>query len=346
MQISVEPISRFSELFAQLNESDTDAGVAAPMLSECFLGHIVSQFGSTKVRVLVGRQQGDVVMLLLVVRKAFGVFETFCPSQLTVTPLIAGNLILDKKFLRQCGAALGSPVMMLTVFNFDYLAFPKVELHEKITELRPYADTMHIDLSGDFESYWSARSKKLRDNLKRYVSRMEKDGFDVSFVVNASSKDVGAALSRYALIEQGGWKGKQGTAIDLNDDQGQFYDKALRCLAAHDGAQVLELQVDGAVVSSRIVIFKNGKAVFLKTTYNEDFKKYSPGRILLMMTIEHLFGMRSLERVEFYTKVNADQGQWASGTRPVQHLEVYRFGLLRSLRRFQVRLRKEEPNLL
>lgn len=346
VQFSAEPIEKFADLLESAHRQSLESGVATALLSPCFLGVLVARLGTDDVRIIVGRNGEEIVLLLPVVRKAFGIYETFCPSQLPVTPLVARGLSLDPDFLRQCSRALASPVLMLSILNFDELAFgQKVSFDDTASELRPYADTMHVDLTGEFQSYWSSRSKKLRDNIKRYTNRLEKDGYRIGFVSNETMADVSEALARYAEIESSGWKGEQGTAINLADEQGRFYTDCLRCFAKDRATRIFELTLNGNVVSSRIVVFRGNGAVFLKTTYDESFSRYSPGRILLYRSLESLFDNDGLHRVEFYTKVTKDQAQWSSGTRPIVHIELHRSRATRLLRKLELAIRSRLSGL-
>ncbi|MFK8053411.1 MAG: GNAT family N-acetyltransferase [Woeseiaceae bacterium] len=342
IEVTLEALGDFPSLVSAFEETHEANGVARPLLSDSFMVPLCDHLASDTTLLLVGRREKKVVMLLPIVRKRFGIYETFSPSQLPVTFLLARDLSVDRALIRQCAKAIQSPILMLSILDFDQDAFPTVQIDQRIAESRPYADTMRIAFEGQFETYWASRSKKLRDNIKRYCSRLEKAGHDLGFKVNKDPQDISTALAKYAAIEQAGWKGKQGTAIDLSDSQGVFYLDAFERFAKNGNVRILELLAGDQVVSSRIVVFLESSAVFLKTTYDEKLKKYSPGRILLQKTVEYLFGLEQLEQVEFYTKVTPDQAQWSTATRPVVHLELHRYSLTQFLRRLQFKLKNRK----
>ena len=198
---------------------------------------------------------------------------------------------------------------------------------------------MAVNSSGLFEDYWSQRKKKLRDNVKRYFKRAAQDGFEESLRESRTPSDVERAFETYARIESSGWKGEAGTAITIENAQGRFYGDVLRRFAARGQARIFELLFNDEVVSSRIGIQDGNMIVFLKTTYDERFSKYSPGRRILYRTLETLFADDSADELEFYTNATADQAQWASELREIQHVTMYRsaavcalFGILRKAR--------------
>ena len=64
--------------------------------------------------------------------------------------------------------------------------------------------------------------------------------------------------------------------------------------------------------------------VILKTTYDEEFSNYATGRILLYRTAQHVFENRISSRIDFYTNATRDQLEWATGSREMYNLSIYK----------------------
>jgi hypothetical protein len=186
---------------------------------------------------------------------------------------------------------------------------------------------MNLCLEGGFDAYWATRSKKLTQNIGRYARRLETTKVARTFVHLSTPAEIGPAVARYATLESKGWKGKQGTAIEVSSNQGLFYAEMMAQFAATGHASVFELWFDSHLAASRLVIESGNMLVTLKTTYDETLEKYAPGRLLLRDVIQHLFTTHPGKTIEFYTHANLDQLAWATGRRWITHVSIDRSAL-------------------
>lgn len=295
-----------------------------PLLHRDFLLPALEHFGDGVTKILAGRQADRLVLLAPVAPARPGYWRSFSPSQLPIAPLVVAPDCKRLSNLARATCAAGSSSMFFDVLHHDEQFLPAADPAATF-DATPYCMTMMIDATQSFDEYWAGRPKKLRSNLKRYMKRAESSGLQTTFIEHSAPEDVAAAFARYARIESSGWKGAQGTAIAIDNDQGKFYSDVLNRFAATGQARIFELVMDGKVASSRIGIQDGTIVVFLKTTYDEEFKNLSPGRLLLYKTIERTLADPTVSSLEFYTNASADQAQWASETRPVRHLTFYRW---------------------
>jgi hypothetical protein len=157
-------------------------------------------------------------------------------------------------------------------------------------------------------------------------------------------REMSGALAEYARIESAGWKGKRGSAIRIGSAQETFYLRILEGFSNSNGARIFELYFDDVVVSSRLAVIKNGIMIIAKTTYDEKYSKYAPGRLLLRHVLQYAFEQKDVNNVEFYTKATSDQLQWATGSRMIIHHNHYRdsivknsLGLVRRIKNWRFR---------
>lgn len=198
---------------------------------------------------------------------------------------------------------------------------------------------MAIALNGDFKSYWNTRPRPLKKNIARYKNRARRELGDFRFEVIRAPEAIRNAVDRYGTLESEGWKGASGTALHPHNQQGQFYRALLHEYAATNEAIVFELYHQDRLVASRLTIHNSKMLVILKTTFDENYKRYAAGRILLYRVIEHLFAEKELEQIAFYTNATPEQLEWATASRPVYNISFYRYPFLASaselLRRFR-----------
>lgn len=323
MDWSISKADDFCDLHLEWLRSNDDPTHGNPLLHVDFLAPALKIFGGPNVSILVGREQGRVNVLLPIEKKSPGFWATYAPSQLPITPLLWRSETPIVASLLSATRILDGPLLQFSVLHYDEHFSPPFCGDPKADRVH-YCTTMNIDTAAEFDSYWHGRSKKLRDNIKRYQNRAKKDGLHVDVIELKEWSEIRPALRRYGEIESAGWKGQIGTALAEGNVQEEFYSQVLEKFADRHCARVFELTLGGETVASRISIKERENAVFLKTTYKENFSRYSPGRLLLHFAIERLFNDRTMRSIEFYTKVNRDQQQWASHVREIQHINLYR----------------------
>jgi len=74
-----------------------------------------------------------------------------------------------------------------------------------------------------------------------------------------------------------GWKGRAGSAADLDDAARTFIATAVIGLAQESKARVELLTLDGTAIAAAIVLFSGTRAWFWKIAYDEGYARFSPG---------------------------------------------------------------------
>ncbi|HEU6455342.1 MAG TPA: GNAT family N-acetyltransferase, partial [Roseateles sp.] len=305
------------------------------MLDGSFVDALLRHFGSRGVLLATARQDGaTVAMLLLNSRpRGLGVWSSFLPSQTQIGPsLLPPNLDVSGLFAALPGYA-GELDLLCNDPRFgDLRGLPG----RSITS-QPHALTMSVSLKGGFDDYWAQRPRKLIQNMRRYLRRLESEAEGSERLqVIGEPEAMAAAVQRYALLESSGWKGREGTAIRADSDQGRFYTEVMSQFAARGQAFVYELWLGEDLLASRMLLLCEGMAVMLKTAFDERFERLAPGRILLLRTLEDLFARAPEGVVEFYTNAEADLLAWSTSQRWINHVSLYShralpaiYGLLR-----------------
>ena len=181
-----------------------------------------------------------------------------------------------------------------------------------------------VDVTGSFEDYWDGRSRNLSKNIRRHRNRLEDEVGPVRLVVSTTPNDVSAATDRYGMIEARGWKGKIGTALHPDNRQGEFYRELMAVMATQSRAWVFELEAGGRLLASRLCVTGSEIMVILKTTFDEDYRRYGVGRLLLHDVIEYVFRQQTARTIDFYTDASRDQLEWATSDRQMRKASFYR----------------------
>jgi hypothetical protein len=78
------------------------------------------------------------------------------------------------------------------------------------------------------------------------------------------------------------------------------------------------------VIASNLVLRRDRVAIGLKTTYDENYKSYSPGFLLKYFMFRQMFEDHGIDSYEFFGELMQWQLRWVTDTRPMYHLNYYR----------------------
>jgi CelD/BcsL family acetyltransferase involved in cellulose biosynthesis len=318
------------------------------MLDAGFVDALLRHFGERGALLAVASRDGEAVAMLLISRqtRGLGVWSSFLPSQTQIGPsLIPAGLELGGLLAALPGYASELDLLCNDPHFIDLRELPGLPVQSQ-----PHALTMSVNLRGSFDDYWAQRPRKLIQNMRRYMRRLQAEPGGERLTVIGAPEAIGAAVQRYAALESSGWKGREGTAVSSGSPQGRFYAEVMREFAARGEALVYELWLGEDLLASRMLLLRGGMAIMLKTAFHEQFERFAPGRILLLRTLEDLFTRAPGGCVEFYTNAEADLLAWSTSQRWINHVSVYRhrglaalYDLLRRASRGWRRRRAGQP---
>lgn len=291
-----------------------------PLFDSRFVIPLLEFFGVGNEKLCVHRTATEVDGALILYPRRPGRWALFLPSQAQAGPV----LLADARLLETLMPALPGFVWSIELFALDPQYSPDW-LHLRLPRtIQPHALTISTAAEGDFDAYWNARPRRLIQNLRRYLRRAEEQFGPPSFVMIDAPQEISGAVTRYGVLETAGWKGKAGTAVNMENVQGLFYEKVLGNFAGTGQAKVLELHIGGKLAASRLIIRDERLWIMLKTSYDESLAAFAPGRQLLHETLKQAFSALRKGSVEFYTNASIDQAQWATSLRYIRHHQLYR----------------------
>lgn len=330
----IEPLARaepvWREHWAALHRS---AFRDHPLLALDFVDGLLRHFPGNGLRVARYEQDGAIRAVALVHSRGLGRWRVYQPSQAPL-PLFmdASDDETARRRLNELVARLPAALLIELPSQDPLLTgLDRASLDGRFSSLE-YGTTIAVAKGGQtFEEYWSSRKKKLRDNIKRYFRRTEDENIVWRFEALGDGADFASAVADYGRLESAGWKGREGTAIAPDNDQGRFYADYLSAASRRGLARAYRLYFDDKLVAARLAVLGGDMLVFLKTTFDESFAKLAPGRLMLYLVLEEIFRSEPVERIEFYTKANVDMLQWGNEERSIFHVNCYRSPLLRRL---------------
>jgi CelD/BcsL family acetyltransferase involved in cellulose biosynthesis len=331
MHWRVHPISEFQRWISEWNALNSAAG-SLPFLQSEFMVPALKEFGAG-TELLVICQAGESVSAMGVVRqRRAGMWETFQPSQLPLGAFLMRaeapvDRLLDTLLRTLPGFGLA---VALTQQDPAVVERPS---ETKLLEVLDYIDTARVTVAGTFDAYWAARGKNLRHNVKRQRAKLLENGMPLRLETIDTPGGVADAITDYGRLESSGWKAHEGTAVDSRNAQGRFYRSVFEEFCRLGSGRIYRYLFGDQVVAMDLCLESGGALIVLKTTYDETVKMVSPATLMRHEIFKAIFDEGRIKRVEFYGKAMEWHLRWTSDVRTLYHVNRYRWGAMKRLRR-------------
>lgn len=340
MKVSVYAADKFANYSQQwdlLNQQTQDQAI----LDADFISCLVQHFFSGNERLVVAEQAGNIKFIGFLQRCGLWRWQTVMPSQAPIGLWLSKQHTVDEQLLQAIAAALPGVVLQIDLLQADSRHLHVApEIYQQF-----YIETGNRPVPVQFDDFAKTIGKNLRQNCNKAYNRAERDNDQLSATLVSKVSDVADGVMRYAEIESQSWKAKEGTALSPDNAQGRFYNDMMTTLAQRGAACVWYFMVSGQVAAVDLCVIKNGNLIILKTTFDEQYSRYSPALLLkldmLKFYTEHPeVGVRN---IEFYGKAMDWHKRLNSELRPIVHLSWQRSRLLQWLVR---KLKKRNQNAL
>lgn len=296
-----------------------------PYFDSRFIEPLLKQFGTGREKLCIHRSAARADGMLLLTPCWPGRWCLFVPSQAQISPiLISDPALLDELMQNLPGCAW----LIELLYQDPLYTLNLGETFARRQTSLDHALTIAIDVVGDFDTYWNNRPKSLIANMRKWRKRLDRDGLTSRLNILTSPESMRDGLARFGELESKGWKGRNGSAVHIDNAQGAFYLAVFRGFAVSGQATIYEYYLGDRLASSQLAIHKSGMIVLLKTTYEEAFMQYAPGRLLLHSVISHAFAEQPGVQIEFYTNASVDELAWSGRQRWIQHTMIFRYPAL------------------
>jgi CelD/BcsL family acetyltransferase involved in cellulose biosynthesis len=161
-----------------------------------------------------------------------------------------------------------------------------------------------------------------RSDLRRARRRADQLGEVEVGVVSPRREDLPPLLDELYRVEAAGWKGREGTALAADARRRLFF-TALAGAAADAGfLRLAFLRIGGRAAAVQLAAECGRRFWLLKVGYDEDFKRASPGSLLMLETIRHAAEAR-LESYELLGTSEPWTRVWTEHERACAALRTY-----------------------
>lgn len=153
--------------------------------------------------------------------------------------------------------------------------------------------------AGSAEAYFKRHlaPKRLRD-LARTHRRLGEAG-DLAYRRVTEPAALRSAVEAFARIEAAGWKGRAGTAYACSPDTASYLRASF--VGTSNGRPIAYadlLTLDGEPIAVNLNLQVGRTVLALKTTYDEAYRRFSPGLVLEYCVIRDLFETRFADEID------------------------------------------------
>lgn len=317
----------FSDTWKNLNDAHSKSILLEPIFVELCLKH----FGRGHEMLAIATINSKAVAIGVILKKNILTWETFQPSQAPVGFWLTNGKTNIKDIFSSLLSQLQGFPLLFGITQQDPTLNERPTCTNNIRTL-DYIETASITVQGSFNEYWADRGRNLRQNLKKQRNKLKKSGIATQLGLIDNPELVKPAIKDYGHLESMGWKNNEGTAVNINNSQGKFYQALLEHFCKLNQGYIYNYKFNNEIVAIDLCIGDKDNLIILKTTYNEKYKNFSPALLMREETFCEIFDNTKFKKIEFYGRVMEWHKRWTNETRTMYHAEYSRWkamGLIR-----------------
>lgn len=168
-----------------------------------------------------------------------------------------------------------------------------------------FPNWFHRTRGETFDDYMAGRPSQVRNTIARKQRKLQRE--HEYHIRLYSGEDLPQGLADYHAVYLASWKGKELYP--------EFVDHLARQLAAKGWLRLAVLYIDGQPAAAQYWFVTGGTASIFKLAYDEAWKAYSPGSILINYLMQHVIDHDKVEEIDFLYGNDAYKKDWMSEKR-------------------------------
>ena len=136
----------------------------------------------------------------------------------------------------------------------------------------------------EIEAHLSGVGGKSRREIRRSFKKLY-ENLDIKYLEH---NDLRKGLDNFCNLEHRGWKGRTGGSILSSSSVTLFYNDMIAKIKNRESLTFQELWDGNTLIASAMRMMRGGYWYDIKTTYNENYREYGPGKLLELINLEFL----------------------------------------------------------
>ena len=188
-------------------------------------------------------------------------------------------------------------IRLLDSEGLDYAELRRAAARARYRTLeRGSMHSPYVAIGDSWDAYERGLSRNVRGDARRRLRRLEEQGKLALHI--ESGGDLQRLLDEGYRLESSGWKAERGTAIGSRPELRRFYTEIAEWAAERGWLRICFLRLGGVAIAFHFNLVVDGVLYHLKGGYDPAFARFSPGKVLHYLMLEHAF-KTELERYEF-----------------------------------------------
>ncbi len=318
----VEKITEFSLYTSSWNELNLKNNNQSVLSAE-FTQALIDNFSTGNELLILGWQSNELVFAGIFEKLTRFRWRTFQASQAPLGCFICEANLLNVDIVSMVSKQLPNKPILLDFTQIDSQHHP-LKLNTNLFSL-PYISTGKLTVPSDFDEYFANFSKNSRQNFNKARNRLAKSDVITKLEIITDSNAIKEFVAIYGEIESSGWKSAQGTSIHIDNEQGKFYIDLLTSFASTGAAQIWCYYFNEEVVAVDLCISMAETLVILKTTYKEEYAKFSPAILMKLDAYKQLGIDGKITTIEYFGKTKDWHKRLQCHERDIYHITWCKF---------------------
>ena len=151
-----------------------------------------------------------------------------------------------------------------------------------------------------FKQYMAARPSRVRNTIARKQRKLEREhGYDIRLFTDLNLQQ---GIADYSTVYKTSWK--------AHEQFDGFISGLARTLSEFGWLRLAVLYIDKKPAAAQFWFVVHNKASIFKLVYDDAWKQYSPGSILISYLMEHVIDTDKVEEIDFLTGNDAYKQDW------------------------------------
>jgi len=164
---------------------------------------------------------------------------------------------------------------------------------------------IHRTQGDSFADYMASRPTRVRNTIARKQRKLERE--QEHSIRLFTENDIEQGLADYHTVYMASWK--------ANEVFEPFVEGLATRLAQSGGLRLAVLYINHQPAAAQFWFVVHGKASIFKLAYDEKWKHYSPGSILIAYLMKQVIDVDRIEEIDFLTGNDAYKQEWMSERR-------------------------------